>query len=362
MNPQGSDMASAALRPLRVSIGILAYNEAERLPAMLETLCRQNLLQEPAPDVAPVEILIVPNGSTDQTPAVAERGLARLRAGATTGGTSRVVVLPKPGKSAAWNAYIHELSDPQADVLFLLDADIRLTQPNTLSLMLATLRDSPEAEVVVDDPIKETPNQRGKVEAVASELARKARNRGPARISGMLYGGFAEALRRVWMPIGLPVEDGFLRAMILTRGFTEPERFERVVLAPGASHVYEAHGSVSAYLKHERRIVIGGVLNKFLFGELGELGKRGHVGELIRKRNEDDPRWFKAFTDRMLDAAGPWVVPRDEMLKRLLDLRGAPLRDKISRLPLAAAASVIQAMACIDANRMLKAGLGVGHW
>jgi hypothetical protein len=53
-------------------------------------------------------------------------------------------------------------------------------------------------------------------------------------IAGQLYLARTAAVEGIHMPVGLPVEDGFLRAMILTRLLTEGEHFERIHGEPGS--------------------------------------------------------------------------------------------------------------------------------
>ena len=48
------------------------------------------------------------------------------------------------------------------------------------------------------------------------------------------------------MPIGLPGEDGFLRAMILTSNFTKEENLDRLVFVEGARHIFESERTIPA--------------------------------------------------------------------------------------------------------------------
>ena len=69
---RGEGNHTAVERPPRLSIVIPAYNEAERLPSTLEEMV--TFLHRPAP-WTPAEIVVVDDGSSDQTAAAASRVL-----------------------------------------------------------------------------------------------------------------------------------------------------------------------------------------------------------------------------------------------------------------------------------------------
>lgn len=105
---------------LTASIIIPTYNRAHFLGDAIESVLRQTC--------APLEILVVDDGSTDQTQAVAERFGDRVRR----------LVQPNRGPAAARNLGI---ADARGDVIgFLDDDDVWL--PDSLERGLARLQDS----------------------------------------------------------------------------------------------------------------------------------------------------------------------------------------------------------------------------
>ena len=74
------------------------------------------------------------------------------------------------------------------------------------------------------------------------------------------------------MPLALPVEDGFLAAMISTDGFTIFRRPGSIVQVSSALHYYDDHNGISEFLRHESRIIVGSVINAWLFRVLWEKG------------------------------------------------------------------------------------------
>ncbi len=61
----------------------------------------------------------------------------------------------------------------------------------------------------------------------------------------------ADALRRIWLPHGLPVEDGFLAAMLVTDGFTHAPDPNAIAYVADASHFYEPVAGVGDFVRHD---------------------------------------------------------------------------------------------------------------
>ena len=114
--------------PLRLSLIVPAYNEAERLRRSIPRLL----------DVIPheeTEVILVDDGSTDETVEVASRALAVLP-------HSRIIRLPRnSGKGAAVRAGVVEA---RGEIIAYMDADMA-TEPGDLALLIDALRVSPVA-------------------------------------------------------------------------------------------------------------------------------------------------------------------------------------------------------------------------
>src|SRR5262249_40117038 len=145
----GTDCWYAKMNP-KISIGILAYNEERRIGATLRSVFAQDVFQQFETDV-----IIVANGCTDNTVAVATRSLEDYKPLWCPRGSARVEEVPIAGKANAWNQFVHDFSSRQASVLVLMDADIILSTNNTISSMVSTLERTPEAVVCVDRPVKD---------------------------------------------------------------------------------------------------------------------------------------------------------------------------------------------------------------
>jgi hypothetical protein len=180
-------------------------------------------------------------------------------------------------------------------------------------------------------------------------------------ISGQLYCARAAELRRIWMPTALPVEDGFLAAMVYTAGFTVEQRPGTISRVVDAVHYYDVHEDITGFLRHERRIVVGSVINAWLFSLLWEMGSQGHVGRFIERKNVTDPTWLDGLISQEVRRQGLWVIPSGFMFKRLHTLRGQPPVTFMKRLPIALVSTILQLIACMLANRTLRRS-GASHF
>ena len=66
-----------------IGIGILAYNEQDDIADTLKSLFQQSIFKDPvlgdAGRISSIEIIVVPNGCTDETTGVAKATLERLK-------------------------------------------------------------------------------------------------------------------------------------------------------------------------------------------------------------------------------------------------------------------------------------------
>ncbi len=352
-------------REWNVSIGILAYNEADQIGKALQSLFEQSLFKR-ATSAESLEIVVVPNGCTDDTAAVAHSTLEKLLAQAPHPRIcSRICEIEQPGKCNAWNHYVAQFSDPSADYLFLMDADIHFLQPDTLERMLATLAAAPEAWVAVDTPVKDAAIQEKKnpIEWFSSWLSKSSQNSGPPGLCGQLYCARADKLRRIRLPVAMQGEDGFLATMIRTACFTTPDAIARIVRAPEACHVFEAYTDFSRMVRHERWIVLCNTIDWYLCRYLAEnCTPQLDAGALIDRRNQENPLWLHDIIRTGVGQEGWWVIPHWAVFRRLRSLQHKPLLKAILISPIAIAAFLADAIVCLFANQELKSGGGMDYW
>ncbi|NEQ67141.1 MAG: glycosyltransferase [Symploca sp. SIO2D2] len=354
---------------MNISIGIVAYNESASIGKMLHSLFQQSLFNKPISDTK-IEIVVVPNGCTDDTAIVAKNTLKELITPSLHSNIEwRVCEVEEAGKSNAWNVYVHQLSNSAANYLFLMDSDIQLLDTQTLGSMLHILETMPEAWVAVDKPIKdvtikENKNFMEQLSASVSGLSgSKAVEGGAAWICGQLYCARAEVLRKIWLPTKLSAEDSFVYTMIVTDGLKSPEEANRVILAPSASHVFEAHTSINHLLRHEKWLIHANTINELIYSDLLDDDNRHQdAGLWIKQRNEQDPLWLNKLIQNAIQKKGWWLIPKFTLIRRFKSLWQKPPHKAILFFPLAMTAFLVDLLLSFQANLELHQGSGMGYW
>jgi hypothetical protein len=343
-----------------LSIGILAHNEAAIIDRTLASLAGQSILDPAcaaALGVEAIEILVVPNGCSDDTAAVAATALVRMPAHVATS----VRDLPEPGKSNAWNRFVHDLARPDATLLVLMDADIEFGSADVVERLVRRLHERPVAAVSTDRAVKDYRRKRlTPLDLFSRRVSKQQASDGG--LCGQLYCARAAALRQIWLPSGLPVEDGFLAAMLVTDGFTRPSDDRAISCVSDAFHFYEPLTGVAAFVRHEARIIVGSVINAWLFALLWDAGRQGHVGEYVRRRNAEDPHWVEAVCARARAGHPRWLVPDAFIWWRLAPLRRQPFVRAATRAPVALAATLAALPAVLRANAILRRPAARLHW
>jgi glycosyltransferase involved in cell wall biosynthesis len=350
-----------------VSIGMLAWNEEAGIAATIRSLFQQTAFVEKGGLVDTWELLVVPNGCSDATAKVAEAAVTDCISALGLRNVSFTVVeLEQAGKSNAWNHYVHQLSRKDADFILMVDSDIEFDHPDTVSNAVRTLHGDSLAQVVVDLPLKDIVRKKRKslLERLSVGVS-KDRLSSTIGIAGSFYCARAAVLRGIWMPVGLPGEDGFLKAMIVTDLFRSDIDTRRLVRAQNASHFYEAESTISGIFKHELRLVIGTALNCYFtwdFLKFATDPQGPGAGVLIRNCLERDPNWYRDFIMNEIRNRGFWVLPRDMLFRRFSSLNGVPTNKYSTKLILAVCAFLFDLCVFIAANRRLKQGRGIGFW
>ena len=282
---------------------------------MLASLSRQSLLALPGYSL---RVLVLANGCNDATAAVARTcPIAQLE----------VAELPLPGKSRSWNRFVHDLSRSDADSLIFCDADIELPDPDTLHHLIEGLSADPELSVINSRPVKDLSYHPQKLRLVERLIAAGAAGLDDwqTAICGQLYAMPATRARRVHLPIGLPVEDGFLRAMVVTDALTRPEEdLTRINGAEAAFHIYASERKIGALLQHHTRIIVGSAINDACFAYLNTLPAGERQKELGRAAA--DEHWLARVIGRQLPRFPYGFVRPHFALKRLRRACARPRR------------------------------------
>jgi glycosyltransferase involved in cell wall biosynthesis len=357
---------------MKISIGILAHNESALISIMLDSLFQQSLLQKPALNIENIEILVIPNGCTDNTAEVATETLQKLshKYSISSKVQWQVKELQQPGKSNAWNVCIHQLSAPDADYIFLMDSDIELLETTTLNSMIDVLEQNSDAWVSVDRPIKDItlkpqPNFWEKLSIIASQLS-KGGNKipgEPAWICGQLYCARSAILRQIWLPIDVINDDSFVYTNVVTNCLRSPENPQRVILADLASHKFEAYTDLSRLFNHEKWLIMGSTINDLIYQYLrSQKNSQPDISSFIKQRNEEDVAWLSKLLQKQIQQQGWWLIPRFFLIRRFSSLSNKSLPKAILFLPLALIAFVLDLWLSLQANLQLHQGKELGYW
>jgi glycosyltransferase involved in cell wall biosynthesis len=343
-----------------VSIGILAHNEADKITSLISDLGNQTLLVN---ERLSIEIHVVANGCTDATVAVSKEALT-ASVFQRKNVKASVQNIERAGKSNAWNELVHTFASPRTEYMFFLDADIHIPEDTTLQLMLDGLIGSKNGCVAVDQSVKDLSEQVHKtaVEKLILAASGTAYDNRTA-LAGALYCVRFEVLRNVWMPIGLPGEDGFLRAMILTSNFTQNENLERIIYVDGARHIFESARTINDVFRHNIRLAIGTAVNVLLFKHIrASRSIQNDVGSYIRQRNAADPNWVNELIANEIKGGRYFLLHGGFLTKRLHRLSSRSFSEQVRKAPITMVGLVFDVALFFTANHMMRRGAGAGYW
>ena len=288
-----------------VDMGIFAYNEENNIRRTIEDVVRQVLLRSTQHSI---RVLVLANGCSDNTVAAAKAAIDATGAAATV----VVVDLKQGGKSRTWNDFVHRLSRPTADFLIFADADIQLPEHATLSRLVEFIEEHPGVDAASSCPVKDIDYFPQRLSLTEKLISAGGGTLGDTRhaICGQLYVMRGTAARMLHIPIGLPVEDGFVRHALITDTFSAPIKFDTIDRSEDVLHVYGSERHVLSLVKHQVRIVIGGAVNAALFEYLLEVsalkGKQSTLSELSQAAA--DPHWLSdVLVSRLPDKRFGWI-------------------------------------------------------
>jgi glycosyltransferase involved in cell wall biosynthesis len=352
-----------------ISIGIIAWNEEKGIRKTLESLFQQSLFEKLSERGMACEVVCVANGCTDNTAKVAAEVFAEQNASHRFRHAfiCRPLDVKERGKINAWNLYVHRVSAPEAEFLFLMDADITFLHADTLWNMVVALMENSTASISTDRPeksisFKQKKSLFEKVSLRTSQMTQSA----DAQLCGQLYCIRSEIARRIFLPRDLGAcEDGFIKWIVCTDFLTNPSNPQRILIAKDAAHSFDAYTSLSAIMRNQKRQMIGQTVVHLLIDDYLKtlsLSERLNLGATLREKEMLDPLWLKRLIGEYIRQTRHFwqLIPGVVGLrfKRLAKLKG--LR-KIACLPAATAGFVVSMIACFRAYSFLKQG-STDYW
>lgn len=345
---------TVAATPL--DLALFAHNEAQNIGATITDLGRQTALSDPGLDL---RVLILSNGSSDGTAEVAQVAIDALPE--PMRGAFVVRDFPEGGKSRTVHRYIHEEARPEADLLGFMDADIRLPEPDTLAKMAAQFAARPKLHAFTSRPVKDVVHDNLPVGGVARVIAAGGDGLTDYRksICGQLFMLRGSSARKLALPMGLPVEDGFIRAMTLTDHLTQMGGLDRIDGQDDIFHVYESIRSLPELIRHQTRIVIGSAVNAALFARIRREAPTEDAARTLLMEAAVDETWLSRVLREDLPRAPFGYVPFEFLTKRL---KRGPGRRSLKGYVMLILGFGLDLLVWVLASVRMARGVGAGHW
>lgn len=339
---------------MNYAICIIAKDEERTVGRLVHQLSRQSILHHGHS----CTIYVVCNGCSDNTARSAEGAISA--ASFPNSFRSNVLDYQEAGKAKFWNLTVHEIVESDIDLAIFIDADVELADDHVLFDLVAELEEHDDAVAVSGWPVKDIAKKANKSLLDQFSLRVSSETSFPHAINGSLYVARMQELRRIWLPVPIPGEDGMLTAMIHTNGFSHPPKLELVRRVGRPTHYFEAH-TIRGFFRHEKRMTIGTTINGWLceFFWAGE--HTVHVGKLVRNLNEQTPEWVDELVRNKVGTKF-WALPPRLLTWRLQNLRNVGFFKAITRAPFSLAATALNIFPCILANRTLRQRAASNYW
>jgi glycosyltransferase involved in cell wall biosynthesis len=346
--------------PVALSIGIIAGNEEDSIRETLESLFRQSVFERLCIRHQVCEVIVVAQGCTDRTIAVARGLFDKLEREHdwSDGFNARVIEVPEPGRANAWNRFVHEFSAVEARFLVSMDSHIAFHHRDTVFNLMAVLERKPHVPASTGRQCKSLLFKERQTLAERLSLAASAIGGSEAgRICSQLYCLRANVARNLFLPRALEAtEDGFIKEMVCTEFLTRESDPARVVLAPDAAHIFDACIRPREVLNQWQRQMIGQTAVHVLVEYLKTLPwqEQVNLADTLRRHEARDPDWLKKLLAAHLHHRPffwqlfPGILSfRFKRLGRLPGLR------KLTHVPAALAGWMVTLIACARASSVL---------
>lgn len=340
---------------MRLAVCILARNEAQSIGPFIASLARQTVFADAS--IEPV-VYVGANGCSDAT--VAEADKSARSALAPLGVAYHILDFADPGKSRSWNRMVHHELDDRFDMIGFVDADIVFIDAHVLAAAVAALSGDPGIQVYSGYPIKHIARNPSPGALDRLSLSASRHTRYVDSINGSLYFGRASCLKAIWLPDETPGEDGFLNAMVDTNGFTRSGASGAIAQSSSPTHYFQAP-RLRDFFAHERRMIVGTVINCWIFEYLWAQKLSAPAGPTIARLNAEQPHWVEDLIAERVRGRR-WVVPAKHVTRRLHGAGGGGVIARAARLPVMLSATMLTIPPALMANRALKTRGSASLW
>ncbi len=343
---------------MKIEIGVFAHNEEANIEKTINNLLSQDIFENPEHDIV---CRILANGCTDNTVINANAAININK----QCNIIKIHDLPLGGKSRTWNKYVHELARLDCEVLIFIDADIEIINKNNISKMLECINEENSPVICSSKPVKDinyfSSAKKSFLDKVIGSSA-DGLNDWTKSVCGSLYVLKGNVARLIYLPIGLPVEDGFMCALISTDFFDKTDgSVNRIENIEGIFHLYESERTLSGLINHQTRIVVGSSINSVLFGELWRIGDKSKVQQFLKEISSDD-QWINRTIAKKLPDTKFGYVPWHFLTKRMIRWSGSSHKFTIRSMIIAAVGTAFDTLVFFRAQIAMHRGAGAGYW
>ena len=343
---------------MKIEIGVFAHNEETNILKTIQNILSQDIFENPEYDIV---CHILANGCTDYT---VINAAAAININPQCNNI-QIHDLPLGGKSRTWNKYVHELARFDCDVLIFIDADIEIINKNNISRMLDGINGANSPVICSSKPIKDinyfSSAKRSVLDKVIGSSAGGLDDWTTA-VCGSLYVLKGNVARSIYLPIGLPVEDGFMCALISTDFFHKSDgSVNRIENIEGIFHLYESERTFLGLINHQTRIVVGSSINSVLFSELWQIGDKSKVQQFLKEISSDD-EWINRTIAKKLPNKKFGYVPWHFLIKRIIKWSGSPHKFSVRSIIIAIIGTAFDILVFFRAQFAMFRGAGAGYW
>jgi hypothetical protein len=339
---------------LKIDIAIFAHNEEQNINKIIEQISFQNILSI---NEYSINVTILANGCTDNTVELAHETILNLGLEHQI----EVVDLSKGGKSRTWNYFVHSFARQDSDIFIFCDSDIWFLENDVLKNLCDFLI-SNELIAVSSKPVKDISVNNANLSFIEKLIASSGGglNKWQTSICGQLYALNAEFARTLFLPLGLPVEDGFVRAMVATNNMTSDEDLSKLSGHESIYHLYRSERTLSALIRHQVRIVIGSAINAVIYEELRDIALI-EKSEVLSRVSVDE-HWLKNLINSKLPSIKYGWVPWSFLFKRVKFFFTQKTKFSFKKLLVLLVGFCFDAIVFIFAQLQMARGKGVGYW
>jgi glycosyltransferase involved in cell wall biosynthesis len=343
---------------MKIEIGVFAHNEEANIVKTINNLLSQDIFEYPEYDIV---CHILANGCTDNTVTNAAAAINMN----SQFNKIQIHDLPLGGKSRTWNKYVHELARFDCDALIFLDADIEIINKDNINRMLECINGSNRPVICSSKPVKDINYFSSAKKSVLDKIIGSSAdglNDWTKSVCGSLYVLKGNIARSIYLPIGLPVEDGFMCALISTDFFDKSDgNVNRIENIEGIFHLYESERTLLGLINHQTRIVVGSSINTVLFGELWKIGDKPKVQQFLKEISSDD-QWINRTIAEKLPDTKFGYVPWHFLTKRMVRWSGSSHKFSIRSMVITIIGTTFDTLVFFRAQIAMFRGAGAGYW